>query len=475
MPRGVRLSLLAVLAIVGTVPNAGADWGQSPASSAQQQPLPAINLESYPQVSRAPIARALDAARAHPDDAERIGQLGMMLHAWQQFDAAAAVYACARTLEHRFDWFYLGGLVEARLAHHREAAQLLAEAVGISSSSLPARLALADALFESGDIDGARRQYEGLTSGASEPHARYGLGRSLAASGDANAALGELDTAVRLFPEFGAAWYARGMALRQLGRIEEARDSLAKAQQYGTRWPAVEDSVIARVRALREDAAARSDRASAFQAQGDTARAAEEYEAALEADPKSVRARVNLIALYCRERQWSKAEHHFRAMVDLGLRVAEGHHNFAICLASQGESARAAGEFRTALEINPQYAPAWVGLAQLAEKEGRLDEAEASYRKAAEQAPDDAATQFNLARMMLARRDSKQAIAVLERIAARDDQNRARVLFALATAHVQAGDIAVGRRYAVEARDLARSSGQIDLANAIERDLARLP
>jgi Tfp pilus assembly protein PilF len=186
-------------------------------------------------------------------------------------------------------------------------------------------------------------------------------------------------------------------------------------------------------------------------------------------------ARVNLIALYGGKRQWNKAEQHFQALVDLGLRVAEGHYNFAVCLATQGETTKAADQFRTALEINPQYAPAWVGLAQLAERAGRLDEAETAYRKAAEQAPDDAATQFNLARMMLARRDSQQAIAVLERIVTRDNPDRARYLFALATAHVQAGDLAGARRYAVEARDLARSRGQTDLATAIERDLARLP
>ena len=185
---------------------------------------PAINLDNYPAVSRAPIARALDAAKAHPDDADRVGELGMMLQAWEQFETAAAVYARARALAPRFEWFYLGGLVETRLAHHREAAQLLAEAVRISPSSLPARLALADALFESGDVDGARRQYEALTSGASEPHARYGLGRSSRPRATTNAALGELDAAVRLFPEFGAAWYARGMVLRRLGRIDDARD-----------------------------------------------------------------------------------------------------------------------------------------------------------------------------------------------------------------------------------------------------------
>ena len=444
-------------------------------AAAQQPLLPAIDLSSYPPVSRTSIGRALDAVKARPNDADTVGRLAMTLHAWEQFETAAAVYARARTLAPRFDWFYLGGLVESRLAHHRQAAQLLEEALRRSPDVLPARLALADALFEAGEVDKARTVYAALTSGATEPHARYGLGRCAAASGDDSRALDELNAAVRLFPEFGAAWYTRGMTLRRLGRIDEARDSLGKAQQYGTRWPAVDDQVMAHVRALRDDAAAHSERAFAFQARGDTARAIEEYEAAVATDPKWARARVNLIALYCGQRQWTNAEKHFQALIDLGLRVAEGHYNYGVCLAAQGEASRAATEFRSALEINPQYAQAWLAQGQLAERDGRLDEAEASYRKAAEHAPDNPITQFNLARMLLARRDSQQAIAVLERIATRDDPNRARVLFALATAHVQAGDIAAGRRYAMEARDLARARGQSDLAAAIERDLAKLP
>ena len=460
---------LVVAAIVGAV------LAQSPSANAQTPALPEINLDNYPEVSRVPIARALDAVKAHPDDADRVGDLAMILHAWEQFEAASAVYARAAALSARFEWFYLRGLVETRLAHYREAADLLSEALKRSPTSAPARLALADALFESGDAANARSAYEALTTGSSEPHARYGLGRSLAASNDDSGALRELDAAVRLFPEFGAAWYARGIVLRRLGRIDEARDALAKAQQYGTRWPAVEDPIVARVRGLRDDATARSDRAFAYQRQGDNARAIEEYESAVAVDPSSVRARTNLIALYGGQRQWDKAEQHFRALVDLGLRVAEAHYNFAVCLASQNDAAGAADQFETALEINPQYARAWVGLGQLAEKEGRLEEAENAYRKATEQAPDDAATLFNLARMMLARRDGRQAIAVLERIATRDDPNRARFLFALATAHVQAGDLAAARRYATEARDLAQARGQADLAAAIERDLAKLP
>ena len=234
-------------------------------------------------------------------------------------------------LEHRFDWFYLGGLVEARLAHHREAAQLLAEAVNVSPSSLPARLALADALFESGDLDGARRQYRGLTSG------RVRAARTLWSWSDARGTRNKRTGARKSwmppsasFPNSArhgthAAWCCGGLA----GSTSEGVAGKGAAVRHT--WPAVEDPIVARVRGLRDDAAAHSDRAFAFQRQGNVAKAIEEYEAAVAADPKWVRARVNLIALYGGERQWGKAEQHFQALVDLGLRVAEGHYNFAVC------------------------------------------------------------------------------------------------------------------------------------------------
>src|SRR5262245_23830624 len=79
------------------------------------QSLPHLALDSFADVSRRAIAPVYDEAVAHPDDATRVGQLAMMLHAWEQFDSAAATYGRARQLDARFDWFYLGGQVETRL------------------------------------------------------------------------------------------------------------------------------------------------------------------------------------------------------------------------------------------------------------------------------------------------------------------------------------------------------------------------
>ncbi|MBK5298229.1 MAG: tetratricopeptide repeat protein [Vicinamibacteria bacterium] len=440
----------------------------------QAQQLPPIAVDSYPAVSRQPIAQALAHVRAQPDDAARIGHLAMVLHAWEQYETAAGVYARARALERRYDWFYLGGLVQTRLAHHAAAARLLAVAVRLAPGSAPARLALADALFESGDVAAAAREYSSLTTGPGAPHAHYGLGRSLAAQGEKEAALREIEAAVRLFPEFGAAWYAEGMVLRGLGRSNEARKALEHAQQFGAAWPSVEDPAVARVRALRDDAGPHVKRGLTLQKQGDVAGAIAEYEAALAVDPQLASAHVNLIALYGRQQGWEKAESHYRALEPLGSVPAEAHYNFGICLAAQRKSTEAADVFRKALAVNPEHAGALSSLGQLAELEGRVDQAEASYRSAAAAAPNDPQIRFNVGRMLIARGQFTEAIAELDPLKSSEHPDRARFLFGLATAHVLAGHRDEGQRYAIQARDLARERGQGELADSIERELATL-
>jgi tetratricopeptide (TPR) repeat protein len=183
---------------------------------------------------------------------------------------------------------------------------------------------------------------------------------------------------------------------------------------------------------------------------------------------------VNLIALYGRKPDWEKAEAHYRAVLALGNVPAEAHFNFGICLAAQGKTDEAADAFRKTLDVNPQHAGAWSSIGQLAELGGRVADAEAAYRKAAERAPGDPLMRFNVARMLIARQQYQAAIAELDPIKTVDHPDRARFLFGLATATVLSGNVVDGRRYAIEARDLARARGQTELAAAIDRDLATL-
>jgi tetratricopeptide (TPR) repeat protein len=452
-----------------------AAWVAAATSVGAQQPLPAVPLDTFPEAPRKALGRALDDARADPADPQRLGRLAMLLHAWEQYETASLLYARAAAAERRFEWFYLAGLVETRLARHVDAAKLLKEAVALDPTSVPARLALADALFASDEVDAALALYTRLTDGPGAPHARYGLGRALAARGDTAGALRELETAVALYPEFGAAWYAIGMARRNAGLRDEAGAALAKAQEFGARWPSVDDPLVSHVRALRDDASAHAERGLQRERQGDVTGAIQAYEAALAVDPATVAPRVNLIALYGRQQEWRKAAAHYEALTYAGATVpAEAHYNHGVCLAAQGKIDAAADLFQLAVSLNPQYAGAWSNLGQIAEMRGRIEEAETHYRQAAEQAPADAAPHFNLARMLIARRKYAEAIAALQPVVARDVPERPQYLFALATAHVLSGDVPTGRGYAVEARDLARAGGRHELADSIDRELARL-
>jgi tetratricopeptide (TPR) repeat protein len=459
-PRRVAAVSLAVLALVGVAIRA--------------QDLPAIPLDTYPGISRGPIGRALEDARAHPGDAARIGKLGMVLQAWEQFDTAAAVYSRARALEKRFEWFYLSGVVEARAGRQDAAVRLLTDAVALAPANLPARLALADARFDAGDTDGAAKDYAGLTSGASAPHAHYGLGRCLAAKGDMTGALREFDEALRLFPEFGPAHYARGLALRSVGRADEAKEALVRSQQLGTRWPAVDDPALAGVRALRDDAAPHVTRGLALQKAGDDRGAIAEYEAALAANPETSAAHVNLIALYGKAQDWPRAADHYAALEKGGAVPVEAQFNYAQCLAAQRRTAEAAELLRKVIAVNPQHAGALSSLGQLAEMEGRVQEAASLYGQAAAAAPQDPVIRFNVGRMLIAERRIDDATAEPAPLRTATHPERPKFLFALATANVLAGRVADGRQLAVEARDLARARGQGALADAIDRELAKI-
>jgi tetratricopeptide (TPR) repeat protein len=445
-------------------------------SSASAQSLPDLRIESFPPVSREPISRALDAARAAPEDATKVGALGMTLQAWDQWEGAAAVYARARELQRRFAWYYLGGVVEIRRARYKDAVPLLTEATSLEPTSLPAVLALADALFEAGRIDEAERQYASVSDKpAARPHASYGLGRVLASRAQYEAALAQFDVAVTGFPEFGAAWYAKGLALRNLGRLDEARDALTRAQEYGTRWPGVVDPLMARVRSIRDDPTAHLQRASDLERAGDLPGAIREEEAALAADASMVQAHVNLIALYGRQGDVARAEAHYREAVRLGANLAEAHYNYGVLMLLQQRDAEAAAAFEKAVAVNPQHAKSWNNLGRVAERAGKLDEALADYRRAVRLASSDATIRFNLGRMLLATKRFDEAIAEFEVLAKVKGPAQPRYVFGLATACVQAGDIASGRRHAIEAKRLAASLGQTELVAAIDRDLAKLP
>jgi tetratricopeptide (TPR) repeat protein len=306
------------------------------------------------------------------------------------------------------------------------------------------------------------------------PAAEFGLGRIEAARGRHAAAIEHLERAVALYPEWGAAYYALALSYRALGRRDEAQRALERHQQYGPRWPAVEDAVLAAVAAARDDAQTRLTRGLKLADAGDLDGAIAAHEAALALDPSIAQAHANLISLYGRQKNWTNAEAHYRAVVALGVNLADAHYDYGVLLGLQERWTDAAAAYRQAIAVNPRHAGAQNNLGQALERMNDLSGAAAAYAQAVESQPTFRLARFNLGRMLIGRGRPDEAIRVLEPIVEPRDAEAPRYVFALATALVRAGRKDDGVKRAIDAAALARELGQHELATAIERDLAAL-
>lgn len=438
-------------------------------------PLPRLALQTYPAAARAAIAKAYAAAEARPADAKVVGNLGRVLHAWEQWDAARGAYARAQTLAPgAFEWRYLDALVLRRLARPDEAVSALREALARSPDYLPARLTLAEALLEAGHLEDARRAFEGLGDPASAPAVQFGLGTIAARQGRHADAARHLEQAIALYPEFAAAHYAVARVYRALGRREDAEAALARHARYGARWPAVEDPVLASVSAVREDAGALVQRGVKRAEAGDVEGAIAAHVAAVGLDPSFAQAHANLIGLYGRVRNWEQAAEHYRTVVKLAVNVSDAHYDYGVLLGLQERWDAAADAYRQALALNPQHAQARNNLGQILERQKKLEDAAAEYQRAVDSQPTLRIARFNLGRMLIATGRHDQAIVELAKLTEPRDAEAPRYLFALATAHLRAGHRDEAVKWATEAKSLAERHGDSALAAAIERDLARI-
>ncbi len=443
-------------------------------------PLPRLALETYPPAAREAIASVHHDATARPNDAPAVAALAATLHAWEQWEAAHQAYTRCQALAPRnFNCQYLDALVLQRLARHADAVSRLQEALTITPGYLPARVALAESLFETNAFAESRRLFESLLQEPrAEPAAQLGLGRIDAAEGHDDRAVPHFQRAIELFPEFGAAYYRLALSYRRLGRPKEAEDALNQHARFGARWPALDDPMRESVAALREDAAATLRRGVTLAEQGDVRGAIAAHEAALAKDPTLVQAHANLISLYGRAGDLAKAEQQYQAAVKSGADLTDAHYDYGVVLAMQEQWDAAADAYRKTLALNPAHVQARNNLGQVLERQRKFAAAADEYRKALDHQPAFRVARFNLGRMLIALGRNDEAIVELSKLAqpsdGAQDGDTPKYLFALSTAYVRAGQKDEGIKWATEARRLALAYGQQELAAAIERDLARL-
>jgi len=128
------------------------------------------------------------------------------------------------------------------------------------------------------------------------------------------------------------------------------------------------------------------------------------YRRALQLDPTYPEAHNNLGFALAGRGDLDEAIAHYRRALEGDPGHAGVHYNLAMALIGQGEERRAAAHLRQAVELQPDFLEAHNNLGILLARGGRLDEAIEQFRQALEIAPASAEVRGNLDMALAARR-----------------------------------------------------------------------
>ncbi|MEE8525995.1 MAG: tetratricopeptide repeat protein, partial [Thermoanaerobaculia bacterium] len=321
-------------------------------------PLPQVDASAFAPGVRQQVEAALAAARADPKNPAAVGKLGMVLHAYEEFGAAAAAYERARALEpNGYWWLYYRGRALVRAARAEEGFDVLQEAVSLHPQYAPLWIELGDLRLAGGDPAEASLYYRSaLKHDSSSAIGHYGLGQALQAQGETGAAAEQYRQALALAPQFGAAHYALALAARDLGEEEQARRHFGLYQSHRQTFAPARDPLMAAVTELKRSAMTHTTRATELAGAGKTDAAIAALLAALELDPQYLPAHANLIQLYSNQGRFDQAEDHFRAALAGGLPAPTARLHYARSLIKQQRLPEAVAVLEELLAINPYTA-----------------------------------------------------------------------------------------------------------------------
>jgi len=396
----------------------------------------------------------------------------MVLHAYEQYQAAGQCYARAHALDPKdFPALYCWGHALAAEGNYAAASERLRLALAIRPESVPAQLKLAEVLTDSGDASQSVDWYQRiLAKSPDQARAHFGLGRAL--GGDS--AVEEFRKSLEVFPRFGAAQFALASAYRRKHADTKAEEILRNYDRDKLLLPPLNDPEMAAVRSLNMSAGALMQRAADHAIEGHLEEAVSLYERAIAADRRLTRAYTDLISLYGRLGRNSQAEEAYRQAVALDPNETDAYYNFGVFCFERGRMAEAKTSFEHAVRLQPRHAEALNNLGAIFEQQGKWDQAAALYRRAIDANASYPLAHFHLGRIYANQEKYTLAIEELERSLHPKTESTPTYLYALAAIHARAGNRTRAIEVMRDARKQAEARGQTQLIASIDRDLALL-
>ena len=439
-------------------------------------PLPEVSLDAFGPAARQAIAEAQTRAQSAPPDPYLAGRFGMLLHAHDQLEPAAAAYARAEALQPgNAAWSYYQADIAATLGRHADALAALERALAIRPGDRPALVRRADMLRQLSRLEESEAAYRQLLGEQPEDATLlYGLGRVLSARGQDTEAVAILESACRTAPDFGAAHFALANVLRRTGKLDQAAHHMRLAQFHERSAPAALDPLMSEVGELSQSAARYLRTGARLDREGKLEEAIAAHRRALEIDPSSAQAHTNLISLYARAGQPQLSQAAYRAALATGRGHADAHYNFGIVCFQSGRRAETVAAFEKALAANPQHSGAHTNLGFLMVERGDTSSATRHLEQALAVDASNRLAHFHLGRILANQRRYPQAIAHFEQSLTPEDEATPGYLYALGIAQGRSGDHAGAKATLLRAYTLATRFGQSPLVAMIENDLRQL-
>ncbi len=272
---------------------------------------------------------------------------------------------------------YLLAYIREYRGKTEEAVATFADVIRIEPDNAPAYLRRGRLLLELGEsLPEAEASFvAALEADPACAAARYGRGEVARLRSEWPVAVDHYRAALEMAPDSDQIRYALGIALRQSGRIEEARTQLqqitARVTAGSATWEGCADPVLADIGRLATGVAVHLTRGALAYFDGDLATEVEEYGKAVEADKSDAEARKRHASALLRSGRLDEAVAEYEEAQRLDPLDAIPFFDLAEIRRSQGRLDEAEDLYRAALERNPQLDRALLQLGAIALTEGR--------------------------------------------------------------------------------------------------------
>ena len=422
-------------------------------------------------------AASLKSKMAHagtpaPELAAAYGELGKLLMAAEQVDAAESCYLNAQALvptDRRWP-YYLGHLYRIRGPLAKSAASF-ERALELQPSDLPTIVWLGEVYLAQGRGEAAAPMFaKALTLEPGSVSAHFGAGRAALAKKDYAGAARHLEQALANNPGATAAHYPLAMAYRGLHDRQKAE---AHLRQQGNLQISPADPLMQELDELLQSPRAYDLRGARALETGDYARAAAYFRQGLDLDPVNASMRFRLGTALFQLGDARGALEQFEQVVRTSPQYARAHYSLGVLLEADGRHQDAIDRFSTAVKHEPHYIQARVGLAGALRRSGRLEEALAQYEETRRTDPTFPDAAFGHAMALVSLRRYQEARDIL---ADAMTVHPAQPMFAQALARLLAAapDARVrdGRRALAIAEQLLKTQQTLDLGETLAMSLA---